>query len=399
MITLNRKQEEARKMAVEWWNSKTKEPFVVLGAAGTGKSSCVASIIESIGIHEDEVTFVAYTGKAASVLTKKGLFATTIHKLIYDPIVDEDTNEVNFILKQSLPSNLKLIVIDEISMVSEKLYNDLIKFDDIRIIALGDPYQLKPVEGKMCELVNKPNIELTEVMRQGKDNPIIYLATKARNKEMIQVGNYGDNCIVVSKDNLYLEYFADSDQIIAGKNITVQKMNNFYRRKILNIETLLPEENEKLICLRNNWNLEVAENGISQPLVNGLTGYITNVKNHNSNLETIKFDFRPDYFTDHNFSNVISDRLYFTDKIKDDNELYNQYDKYKEVLYRRKNYCELTSTQINKFTYGYCITCYKMQGSEVDKLLFINEFLSKDVYWNHLYTGITRAKEKLVLAV
>lgn len=398
-MVLTKKQEEARKLAVEWWNSNSKEPFVITGYAGTGKSTTVNTIIESIGLDpNNEVSFVTFTGKAASVLTKKGCFATTIHKLIYDPIIDEDTNDVTFILKDSLPKELKLIVIDEISMVSEDIYKDLCKFN-IRIMALGDPMQLQPVSGKVCELVYKSNILLDEVMRQALDNPILYLATKARNKEFIRVGSYGENVKVINGDNIKLEYFSNADQIIAGKNNTVSKMNTFYRREILGIDTLLPQNNEKLICLRNNWQLEVAENGISQPLVNGLTGYCTNLHGNNSNLETFKLDFRPDYFNEKNFSNVIVDKLYFTDKIKDDNEIYGQYDKYKEILYHRKNFTDLTTTKINKFTYGYCITCHKMQGSEVNKLLFFNEFLSRDIYWNFLYTGITRAKEELILVL
>ena len=93
------------------------------------------------------------------------------------------------------------------------------------------------------------------------------------------------------------------------------------------------------------------------------------------------------------------DNLYFSDNIKNDNMLYENYDRYKKVLFNRKKLLKNLSLKINKFTYGYCITVYKAQGSEFDNVLYIDEIMNRKTYYNHLYTAVTRAKKKLYLVI
>jgi ATP-dependent exoDNAse (exonuclease V) alpha subunit len=52
-----------------------------------------------------------------------------------------------------------------------------------------------------------------------------------------------------------------------------------------------------------------------------------------------------------------------------------------------------------EFDYGYCITCWKAQGSEYNKVLAFEESFpfKKEDHYKYLYTAATRAKEKLVL--
>lgn len=57
------------------------------------------------------------------------------------------------------------------------------------------------------------------------------------------------------------------------------------------------------------------------------------------------------------------------------------------------------SMRPEKFDYGYAITCHKSQGSEYNKVLLIEEILRPDMHARWLYTGITRAKEKLTLVL
>ena len=53
------------------------------------------------------------------------------------------------------------------------------------------------------------------------------------------------------------------------------------------------------------------------------------------------------------------------------------------------------------FTYGYGITVWKAQGSEWDKVVLMNEGwpTDKELHRRYLYTGITRAKNKLVVVI
>jgi exodeoxyribonuclease-5 len=56
-------------------------------------------------------------------------------------------------------------------------------------------------------------------------------------------------------------------------------------------------------------------------------------------------------------------------------------------------------TYANKFEYGYAITCHLSQGSQYNKVLVYNEYMGdREYYSKWLYTAITRAIDKLVVA-
>ena len=132
-------QQKAIDLADKWFrsNEKTKRPFILTGWAGTGKSFTISRIVEKLGIHSDEVKFVSFTGMAASVLSKNGNPATTIHKLIYNPMPLKNGG-VKFELKEDLGAGIKLIIVDEFSTVGNKLMEDLEEFN-IPIMLVGDP--------------------------------------------------------------------------------------------------------------------------------------------------------------------------------------------------------------------------------------------------------------------
>ena len=83
-MTLTRKQEEGLRAAVEGYNMGL--PYVcIAGYAGSGKSTLVKFIVAALNLDpEIDVCYVAYTGKAATVLKQKGCpNAMTAHKLLY----------------------------------------------------------------------------------------------------------------------------------------------------------------------------------------------------------------------------------------------------------------------------------------------------------------------------
>ena len=410
-IILNKKQSKGLKDAKKWFNSddKYKKPFIISGYAGTGKSLMASMIARELNFdpNGNEVRFVAYTGMAAGVLTKKGVNACTIHRLIYNPKVElsenkngKKTENIDFILKDSNSlEGIKLIIVDEISMVSETIFNDLLSFC-IPIIVIGDDFQLQPPSSdkSMGYLLEKPDVLLDEPMRNDEDSGILYVANAIRTGESLDYGSYGE-VEIIPREDLTDEICYEVDQILTAKNVTVNNINTFYRYNILNKRTRFPENKEKLICLKNNWSLEIYENGIYQNLVNGLIGQVDNINNLNSKSRYDRIDFKPLFLDKASFNGITMDELYFSDNIKNDNELYNNYEKYKSILYNRKNILKNMGIKINKFTYGYCITVYKAQGSEFNKVLYIDEMMNRKTYYNHLYTAITRAKEKLYLVI
>lgn len=170
------KQAEAIKLASAWYNSseKYKRPFILTGYAGCGKTFTISRIVEELNLLPDEVNFVSFTGMAASVMTRNGNPATTIHKLIYDPVPLKN-GDVKFEKKAFLPPHIKLLIIDEFSTVGHDLMEDLDSFNVPKIL-VGDPGQLPPVKSKANKYIDKYDIMLTEPMRQALDNPIIYIA-------------------------------------------------------------------------------------------------------------------------------------------------------------------------------------------------------------------------------
>lgn len=409
MFTLTPKQEAARQKAKAWYMDKTLRPFVILGMAGSGKSSLVRFIIETIGIDkETNVKYVTYTGKAASVLIKKGNPATTIHKLIYEPIFDKKTHEIkDFIKKEKLDKDIKLLVVDEFYMVPKNIMNDLRSYN-VKMICLGDNAQLPPPMGELNDLWLHPDVILDEPLRQALDNPIIYLANQARQHNFLKIGNYGDNVKVIRKNNLDLEYMKNCDQVIAGKNATVKSLNNFYRRNFLGIDKdiWMPQKGEKLICLRNNWKLNCKEGDITTNLVNGLNCILQNDLSMYAGTAHAYADLMPEFFNDCIFKQIPIDLLYFQHGFTTENELYNQENirKYSlgPIINKRKMLFDGMVNTLNKFTFGYAITCHKSQGSEFDNVFFIFEpFKSNrdDLYWQMLYTGITRAAKSIIIAI
>lgn len=398
MITLTDKQNNAIKLAKDWWfNEKSLKPFVILGMAGSGKSTIVKFLVEEIGLPKNAVSFCTLTGKAASVLQRKGNPATTIHRLIYDPVEDPKTKEIKFELKEKLPEELQLIVVDEFAMVNKEIMNDLMSFGK-KLILIGDPYQLPPPFGEKNGLDKDYDVLLDEPMRQALESPIIYLANQAKNKQRIKYGEYG-NCKVIRNTQIKLSELKEADQVIAGKNVTVKKLNRFYRNKVLDINSLYPKKGEKLMCLKNNYSLFCTEDKIDANLVNGLSVILESDIDEMQSIASSLVDIRPEFFEDHCFKRIYLDLLFFKYEYNKFDELFNNKKIHENILKARANFTFEQSIQINPFTFGYVCTCYKYQGSEAPNIFFFQEFMGKETYAQHLYTGITRASEKLTLVL
>ena len=142
-MILTKGQEEGLKVAVQRY--KSHKPYTVIaGFAGTGKSTLVQFIIEELGVSENDVVYIAYTGKASLVLRNKGCSnAITAHKLLYHAKEKPD-GTYEFRAKNRLDEDYKLVILDECSMLPEEMW-DLLLTHRIHVIALGDPGQLPPV--------------------------------------------------------------------------------------------------------------------------------------------------------------------------------------------------------------------------------------------------------------
>lgn len=392
-IVLNDQQEECVKKAVQWFNNiSSKQTFEISGPAGSGKTTIVRTIIQELGINIQDVLFVAYVGKAALQLTRSGVNGRTIHSTFYNiefiPVKDEEGNVIikngrlvtrpQFVKKEKIPSNIKLIVIDEAPMVNETFGVDIESFN-IPIICLGDLQQLPPVIGGSKYLL-RPDYVLTKIMRQAEGNPIIYLSQLASRGEPIPYGKYGDKCYVIPKDKINDNMLLGADMIITPTNRSRIKYNKYIREELRHINSELPVPGEKLICRKNNRNRIIGD-GVY--LVNGMLGYVTDVNKSTYNGKTVDISFTPDFNESLQFHNVKIDYKTLMDSIQTNNEKYNK-----------------GFSMYDMFEFGDVITVHLSQGSQAENVLFISEPFGFDrILQNKLeYTGITRAREGLIYA-
>lgn len=388
---LNAGQEVVRKAAIDWFFNSSEQVFEISGGAGTGKTFLIWEILKSLKLKSYEYMAMAYTGQASSVMRTRGFVgASTIHSSIYELVEIEnkyksDLNkfygiaaekQLVFRLRPMLPSTVKLLFIDEATMVPKSMVGDILSFG-IKVITCGDIQQLPPVHGEPGFLRNPSKIHyLTEIMRQSEGDPIVYLANRAIKGEPIHAGTYG-NVLVINDTDLIPEHFDYADCIICAMNKTRDAINDYMRTRLGFISSPLPQRGERIICRKNDWDLSI--DGIA--LCNGLSGTVLSpldVSKYNG--RTYNLDFKPD-LVDGVFEGLDIDADYITSPyhirqtIKSGNFKYDK--------------GEL-------FEYAYAISCWLAQGSEYNNGIYIEEFMRPQIQNNLNYTGITRFKNSMI---
>lgn len=390
-MTLTAKQEQGLKIAVERYNNH--EPYTVIaGYAGVGKSTLIRFIIAALNLNPWELAYIAYTGKAAQVLRNKGCpNAMTAHRLLYKSHPREDGTFVHIPVETLAPR--KLIVVDEISMLPKKMWEQLLYYK-IHVIALGDPGQLPPVAAENNGVLEHPHIFLDEVMRQAAESEIIQLTMDIRAGKPLQYKSGNEVRIVTREELLKPGFLFWGDQIIVGKNETRRYINNKMRESYWKDQ--FQEEpiiGDKLICLRNDWEFI---NDTNDALVNGLTGTLTKIRQVTDGPQfnpwmdkTLLIDFQPDIEDTAPFSEIEVDyKLLLTGTTTVTRGPNSNWKKIPKLYHP------------HEFDYGYAITCHKAQGSEFDKVIVLEEFLKSESRLDHirwLYTAATRAAKKLII--
>lgn len=414
-------QEAALKAVADWYNNTTAHDsplYRLFGFAGTGKTTLARHFAESV---DGEVAFAAFTGKAASVLRAKGCYnACTIHQLIYLPQekskrrlrqlhddllglahkhgYDDVTNEefkklpdaikIDAAIREEMehlkqPSfslagdsalihDADLIIVDECSMVDERMGQDLLSFGK-KILVLGDPAQLPPVKGGGYFTNGEPDFMLTEIHRQAKDNPILHLATLVREGRSLSLGQYGDSAVIPKKD-VSFDLISGHDQCLVGRNGTRHKMNKWFRHHCGYDVADAPHFGEKLVCLRNDHDIGML-NGtlwkVEECQVSGVSPWDDDAR---LILTLSEFGELDPY--------VVKDIVAFGDSFYGQGE--------------SRPWAERKEAQ--EYDYGYAMTCHKSQGSQWNSVLVRDEsfcFRGNASQW--LYTAITRAAERVTI--
>lgn len=357
---------------------------------GTGKSTLVKFIVAALDIDEqNDVCYVAYTGKAANVLKEKGCPNTmTTHRLLYQSVPRNDGTFYHKI-KRPLEYRYDLIVVDEISMLPKEMW-ELLLSHKIHVICLGDPFQLPPI-GEDNGVLAKPHIFLDEIMRQEEESEIIRLTMDIREGKPLELFR-GNEVQVIDQKDIIGGMYGWADQILVAKNLTRRTINNQMRKMLFGTEDTTPIEGDKVICLRNDWEHPSAAGDIA---VNGTIGTLSNIRYAYNNPvlnPRMTADFLPETYTDEDVEYSPHD-LYFRDINMD----YKLLTTGEETVTKEnfKTFPKIWRPQV--FDYAYAITTHKAQGSEYDKVLVFEEYLKGGDHARWLYTAATRAKKKLVL--
>lgn len=354
-------QDAALRAVSDWLNDKHgPQVFRLFGYAGTGKSTLATYLAGNV----HPVCFAAFTGKAALVMKKRGCHgARTIHSLIYR-MEDEVAGQAKFVLNQDSEAKYaKLIVIDECSMVGEELARDLLSFGR-KVLVLGDPFQLPPVKDAGFFTNAKPDIMLTEIHRQARDNPIIRMSMDIRERRGLHYGTYGESK-VIHRDEVEQEEVLAADQIIVGVNKTRHAFNSRVRQ-LREIEGPHPTVGEKVICLRNNH---------AKKLLNGQMWKVGEFRD--KGRDEFELVVLPE-------DEPVASRLVYTHA-----SFFTGEEDQLEWKIRR---------QYDEFTFGYAITCHKAQGSQWNNVyLFDESGAFRDDRDRWLYTAVTRASERITV--
>jgi exodeoxyribonuclease-5 len=359
-------QQESALRAISTWVKTRNAPqiFRMFGFAGTGKTTLAKHIAEEVG---GNVVFGAFTGKASLVLRSKGCKdASTIHSMIYT--LDEDKgDEPQFMLNpESRVAGCDLVIIDECSMVDEQLGKDLLSFRK-KVLVLGDPAQLPPVKGAGFFTNAEPDVMLTEIHRQAAESPILRLAT------LVREGGRLEPCVmgatrVVRRADINSQDALGADQILVGLNRSRTNYNH-RMRELTGKPAGLPVAGDRLVCLRNSRDKGLFNGGIWTAQAAEQARDIILMMIAPADAGVIRRPFE-----------VHAHRSYFDGTDKD------------FTFSDLRNY--------EAFDYGYALTVHKSQGSQWDNVLLFDESASfREDRSRWLYTGITRAAEKLTVVL
>lgn len=372
-ISYNQDQKRAIETAL------TNHLTVITGGPGTGKTTIIKAItrIYQMLYHcsyqdmEEEVALLAPTGRAAKRISEATLMpAQTIHRFL------KWNKELNrFAVNEYAKSDVRFVIIDEASMVDTYLFDHLLKGLSVqtRIVLVGDANQLPSVgPGEVLKDTIESGevtvVKLNELYRQGEDSNIISLAYDINRgvvndsifnqqpdltfipcDSMVVKENLMKYCISLKKERTDFQVLAPMYKTINGidnLNLILQSVFNpkDSRKNEIIINGITFREDDKVIELSN-----MPEENI----FNGDIGYIASIKNGEHKEVQIDFD-----------GNVV----------------------------------KFTPLNFNKFKHAYAISIHKSQGSEFDTVIMpIVKSYNKMLYRKLIYTGVTRAKKKLVL--
>ena len=380
-VTYNKKQKDAILKAL------TNHCFIITGGPGTGKTTIIKAIIELYQeLNElkreslvEEIRLLAPTGRASKRMSEATLLpASTIHRFLK---WNKETNE--FGVNAFHKDHGKLIIVDEVSMIDLSLLHSLLEGLDsnIQIIFVGDYNQLPSVgPGQILKdfIESKiiPTIELDLLYRQDENSYITTLAQEIKNNQL------SDNYLKEKSDFVFLNCSSQSLRKNL-KNICQQILNKGYTEKQVQIMAPMYRGMNGI----DNLNKELQE--VFNPPHKDKREMTYGDVIFREKDKVLQLVNMPDENVFNGDIGTIERILYENETPSKKKEIYVDYDGYL-VKYLPKDF--------NSFKHGFLITIHKSQGSEFPVVIMpISMSYHRMLYRKLVYTGITRAKKKLIL--
>jgi exodeoxyribonuclease-5 len=444
-------------------DKKDDSVYVLKGWAGTGKTYCVSVLVRYVleVVHPTHNWYrIAVTGptnksvrviKKTSGLKNPRVTFQTIHKLlglterITKDGLQEFVNQGDF---EPKIKTVKLLIIDEVSMLNDDLFQSIIKYRDrIKIICMGDPAQIPPVGRIDCipfreELAEEYRIKtlsLKQIMRQKKDNAIIESSVAIRSDlsrpknpvepitnlnekgEGIEFLNLNTPEIRKGFSEILRRYFVTDEfkkdpeyaKVIAWRNKTVATMNDVIRKVIYGDEALGSKilVGEKLIA--NNPVIQsesIVLNTNDEFSVESFTISSDNLRYHVSDHPdaepfpiTLKYyETVVSYLDDEDETIRVNIQILHEDSEEDFKKLANML-KSRAIEKKGKDKSWLVYYNfLRKYAdvnYAYCTSAHKSQGSTYNTTFVLEDDI--DMNWDIIernrikYTSYTRSSRKL----
>jgi len=348
--------------------------LVLTGGPGTGKTTTTLGLIELFKELKFNITLAAPTGRAAKKISETtGREAKTIHRLLkYSP------KNNTFFKNEDNPIHTDVIILDEVSMIDVILMNQLLKaiLPGTFVILIGDVDQLPSVgPGNVLKDIIEsgviPVVRLTTIFRQESRSLIIV------NSHRINEGKYPILKGEKERDFYFLEEEIPQAAVRKIINLCTTRLPSKYKiDPVVDIQVLTPMYKGEVGADNLNYQLREALNPKGTQIK-----YRDNIFRVNDKIMQIKNNY---------------DKEVFNGDIGTINKINLEESTLEVSFYERK--VSYDFAELNELVLAYAITVHKSQGSEY-KIVIIPVTTQHYLLLqrNLLYTGITRARDMVIL--
>lgn len=375
--------EEQRKAVRGVFGNKV---MIITGGPGTGKTTIIKLIIKLFQNEGMDLALAAPTGRAAKRITEMtGEEAKTLHRLLELGKLDDDNISIDYDV-----ANIEkdVVIIDEVSMIDVVIMNLLIKglSNKTRLVLIGDANQLPSVGpgSVLKDLIESdmiPTCKLTEIYRQAKESQIITNAHDINNGEMINLDRKDG-------DFFFIKSTSPVGNIIDLVSYRLKDYGNYDNFK--DIQVLTPTKKGDTGTRNLNKQLQATLNPKSPLKKEKEFGDV--VFREGDKVMQVKnnYDIYWESKDGKNYgSGVYNGDLGIIDSISEDGI---------RVVFDDEKVVNYESSVLEELEHAYAITIHKSQGSEFPVVVMPIVSGPPMLYTrNLLYTGVTRAKELLVL--